>query len=145
MRSIKMKINHITIILLGILLTGCFTACSTTKHLPAEEVLYTGVNRFDVIQKDTTDAGAATLEEVIGAVSYPPNNALFGSSTVRIPFPFGLWVYNRFERYEKGLGKWIFKKLAAKPVYLSTVNPETRVKVATNLLKDYGFFNGNVT
>lgn len=145
MKAIKMKINHIAIILLGILLAGSFTACSTTKHLPAEEVLYTGVNRFDVIHKDTTDAGAATLEEVIGAVSYPPNNALFGSSTVRIPIPFGLWVYNRFERYEKGLGKWIFKKLAAKPVYLSTVNPETRVKVATNLLKDYGFFNGNVT
>ena len=46
---------------------------------------------------------------------------------------------------KKGVGHWIFNKLGSTPVYLSTVNPETRVKVATNLLHDYGFFNGAVT
>lgn len=139
-----MKRNNL-IWLLSLLMSGLLAACSTTKHLPPEEVLYTGVNKFDVINKDSTEAGQATLEEVIGAVSYPPNNALLGSSTTRIPFPMGLWIYNRFERYEKGIGKWIFNKLAAKPVYLSTVNPDTRAKVATNLLKEDGFFNGHVT
>lgn len=68
-----------------------------------------------------------------------------GKAQHPFPIPFGLWIYNRFERYEKGFGKWIFKKLAAKPVYVSTVNPETRIKVASNLLHDYGYFDGKVT
>ncbi len=54
-------------------------------------------------------------------------------------------MYNRFERYEKGIGKWIFKKLAADPIYVSTVNPDTRTKVARNVLRENGFFQGNVT
>lgn len=48
-------------------------------------------------------------------------------------------------KYEKGFGKWIFNRFAAKPVFISTVNPDIRVKVATNLLHDYGYFNGKVT
>ena len=45
-------------------------------------------------------------------------------------------IYNDFVKYQdkKGVGHWIFNKLGSTPVYLSTVNPETRVKVATNLL-----------
>ena len=56
-----------------------------------------------------------------------------------------MWVYNDFVKYEKGFGKWIFNRFAAKPVFISTVNPDIRVKVATNLLHDYGYFNGKVT
>lgn len=121
------------------------TSCSTTKHLPQEEVLYTGINRITVQNEDQGAAGKKTMEEVEAAISVAPNNSLFGSAKMRIPFPMGLWIYNRFERYEKGVGKWIFNKLAADPVYLSTVNPDTRVKVAGNLLKDYGYFDGKVT
>lgn len=76
-------------------------------------------------------------------MAYPPNNALLGSSSIRFPLPFGLWIYNAFVNKEKKFGKWIFKKLAAKPVLISTVNPEVRVKVANNLLNEYGYFNGN--
>lgn len=122
-----------------------FTGCSTTKNLPAEEVLYTGINDITVQNEDLNAAGKRTLEEVEGAISVAPNNSFFGSPTMRIPFPLGLWIYNGFERYEKGIGKWIFKKFAADPVYLSKVNPDTRVKVASNLLRDYGYFNGKVT
>ena len=40
----------------------------------------------------------------------------------------------------------MFNRLAANPpVFISTVNPEVRIKVATNLLRDYGYFNGKVT
>ena len=35
--------------------------------------------------------------------------------------------------------------MASSPVLMSNVNPATRVKIATNLLHDYGFFNGYVT
>ena len=55
-------------------------------------------------------------------------------------------MYNDFVKYKKGFGKWMFNRLAANPpVFISTVNPEVRIKVATNLLRDYGYFNGKVT
>lgn len=122
-------------------------ACSTTKNLPEGETLYVGVKDMEVINEDKTPAGVQALEEVEAALSYPPNNAVLGSNSLRFPVPFGLWIYNGFAKYQekRGLGRWIFNKLAANPVYLSTVNPDTRVKVAANLLRDYGFFNGAVS
>ena len=137
-----MKINNIFISLIFILIC---VSCSTTKNLPEGETLYTGIKNIDVSEKDFTENGKKTLEEVTAAVSVAPNNSFLGSSKYRIPFPFGLWVYNGFQKYEKGIGKWIFRKLAATPVTVSSVNPDTRVKIASNLLKDYGYFNGNVT
>lgn len=118
-------------------------SCSTTKNLPEGEVLYTGIKKIEVTREDETNAGEDALAEVEATLDYPPNNALLGSSSIRVPFPFGLWVYNAFVNKEGKLGKWIFEKLAAKPVFISTVNPEVRVKVAQNLLKEYGYFNGN--
>ena len=54
-------------------------------------------------------------------------------------------MYNNFVKYKKGFGKWMFNRFAANPpVFISTVNPEVRVKVTTNLLRDYGYFNGKV-
>ena len=104
-----------------------------------------GLKKVNIVNEDKSPAAENALEEVNGAISIAPNNAIFVNPNVRFPIPFGLWIYNRFERYEKGLGHWIFKKLAANPVLISTVNPDTRVKVATNLLRDYGYFNGKVT
>ena len=139
-----MKIRNYNILLvLLLLLMG--TACSTTRNLPEGEVLYTGIKDIHINRNDQSPIGEKALAEVEAAISIAPNNSFFGSAKKRIPFPFGLWIYNSFKRYEKGLGKWIFKKLAAEPVLLSTVNPDTRVKVASNLLHDYGYFNGNVT
>ncbi len=138
---------HIRRLLLPALAAAVLAACSTTKNLPADETLYVGVKKMEVLNADKTAAGVQTQEEVEAALSYPPNNAVLGSSSMRWPFPFGLWMYNSLVKYQdrKGFGHWMFKRLAAKPVYLSTVNPETRVKVATNLLHDYGFFNGHVS
>ena len=111
------------------------SSCSTTKNLPEGEVLYTGIKKIEVTDEDKTTAGEDALAEVEGALAYPPNNALLGSSSIRVPLPFGLWVYNAFVNKKGKIGKWIFDKLAAKPVFVSTVNPEVRIKVAQNLLK----------
>lgn len=118
-------------------------SCSTTKNLPEGAVLYTGIKKIEVTDKDETRAGEDALSEVEAALSYPPNNALLGSSSIRIPFPFGLWVYNAFVNKKGKIGQWIFKKLASKPVLISTVNPDVRVKVAENLLREYGYFDGS--
>ena len=129
------------------LLACFFTACSTTKNLPEGEILYTGIDKLEVLNEDETLAGVTALTEVEAALAYAPNNAIFGSSTMRWPFPVGLWVYNDFVKYQdkKGIGRWIFDHLGTQPVLMSSVNGETRAKVATNLLRDYGYFNGSVS
>ena len=131
--------------ILLLLMVWLSSACSTTKHLPEGEILYTGIKNIQIENEDKSPAGIKTLEEVNAAISVAPNNSFFGSASQRIPFPMGLWIYNGFKRYDKGLGNWIFRKLAADPVLVSTVNPSTRAKIGTNLLHDYGFFNGKVT
>ncbi len=120
--------------------------CSTTKNLPEGETLYIGQTKKVIENEDNSGHGKETLDEVNGALHKAPNNSLFGSDRIRFPFPFGLWMYNALVKYEnkKGFGHWLFDWLAATPVLISTVNPEVRVKVAANLLHDYGYFNGTV-
>lgn len=123
---------------------GAFFSCSVTKNLPEGEVLYTGIKKIEVADQDPTPEGDMAMQEVEGALSYAPNNSLFGSSTKRIPLPIGLWIYSGFKKYKGGVGKWIFDKFAAKPVFISTVNPEVRVSVAHNMLRENGYFDGEV-
>ena len=129
------------------LLCILLSACSTTRNLPEGETLYTGIDKLEVVNEDKTLAGVTALTEVEAALAYAPNNAILGSSSLRWPVPFGLWVYNAFEKYQdkKGIGRWIFDHLGKSPVLMSSVNGETRAKVATNLLHDYGYFNGTVS
>ena len=138
----RMKIKVIGVIMLCSLLASC----STTKHLPEGEVLYTGIDRIEVQNEDKTEAGMAALVEVEAALAYAPNNAILGSSSLRWPVPVGLWVYDKFVKYQnkKGLGRWVFDHLGESPILLSSVNGETRAKVASGLLRDYGYFNGKV-
>ena len=137
----KMKNNYLIILLCCLL-----ASCSVTKNLPEGEKLYVGIERMEVLNEDKTEAGITALTEVEASLAYPPNNAVFGSSSMRWPIPFGLWVYSGFEKYKdkKGVGRWIYDHMAKSPVLMSNVNAETRVKVAGNLLRDYGFFNGSV-
>lgn len=195
------KTKHI-VILVGVFF---LMACSTTAHLPEEEVLYVGIkeitykhkpkkekkkkkdegviksladayktvdqlltnndpNGLKRIEKQLEDkelrqeqrdslkaeqklikkAYDTVTEEVDAALSYAPNNSFLGSSSLRIPFPMGLWTYNNFVGAKKKLGKWIFNTFAATPVFISTVNPKVRALVAQNTLQNYGFFRGTV-
>ncbi len=86
-----------------------------------------------------------TREEVEAVLAYAPNGALFGSSSLRSPLPTGLWLYNGLVNSKNIFGKWIFKNFAATPIYISTVNPETRARVATNTLRNYGYFSARVS
>lgn len=118
--------------------------CSTTKHLPEDELLYKGIEKTIIVNRDKSDVGEFAVGEVEGALAFKPNNSFFGSSSTTWWPPMGLWIYNGFNKYNSGVGKWIFDKLAAKPVFISTVNPTLRATVAQNLLRDYGYFNATV-
>ncbi len=137
-----MKIQYI-IYVIGV--SVCLVACSTTKNLPSDEVLYTGMKKTEILNEDKTASGVTTLEEIEAALACPPNNSLLGSSSIRTPFPFKLWIYNKYVNSKSKIGQWIFNKFADTPVYMSKVNPELRVKVAANILRNYGYFQGNVS
>ncbi len=137
------------------LLSGCrlllftllvlFVACSTTSNLSEGEVLYTGIKKTTVYDEKDTEAEGEALTEVEAALAYAPNGSFMGSSSVRTPFPIGLWVYNSLvNRENKPFSKWMLNTFGSPPVTIDVVNPATRTKVATNLLQNYGYFNGYV-
>ena len=143
----KTHINTLTVLLAVLTALSVSMACSTTSNLPEGEILYTGIDRININDKETVDeaAEAFALEEVNAALAFAPNNSFMGSSSVRLPLPIGLWVYNGLlDNHEKGLSKWLFNNFSSTPVTLESVAPETRVKVATNTLQNYGYFQGKV-
>ncbi|MBO4593591.1 MAG: BamA/TamA family outer membrane protein [Bacteroidaceae bacterium] len=90
------------------------------------------------------DALESVEEEIESVIAYPPNNSFFGSSRLRTPLPIGLWAYNAWGESEKGLGHWLFKIVGSQPVLISSVSPDTRAKVAENVLRNHGFFRSHV-
>ncbi|KAA6346287.1 hypothetical protein EZS27_006165 [termite gut metagenome] len=121
------------------------SSCSTTKNLPEGEALYIGQKKMQIDSLPKTQTGHIVWEEIEAVLSASPNNSLFGSATMRYWPPVGLWIYNRYVNAKTKLGKFIFDKLATKPVLISTINPDIRVKVANTLLHDYGYFTGTVS
>lgn len=87
---------------------------------------------------------AQTLEkaktEVEAVLAYAPNGALFGSSSMTTPWKTGLWLYNKYVDSPTKLGKWMFRTFAEAPILISNVSPQTRSLIATNTLRNHGFF-----
>ncbi len=128
-----------------LLLLLLLASCSTTKNLPEGEILYTGMKPTVVLNRSTTPVGETAMEEIDAALAKAPNNSLLGSSSIRTPFPIGLWFYTGFQKYKSGFGHWMYNKFAATPVTITSVNPGIRKQAAENLLRDYGYFNGAVS
>ncbi|MBR4989087.1 MAG: BamA/TamA family outer membrane protein [Bacteroidaceae bacterium] len=137
-----MKRTYIIMTLLALL-----TACSTTRYITDGEQLYTGIKKIEFVEADKyagSNTGKTAIEEVTYALECAPNGSIFGSSRWRA-LPLGLWWYNAFHNSDSRLGKWFFNTFATDPVLVSDVNPQLRAEVATEVLKYYGYFNGNVT
>lgn len=120
-------------------------ACSTTKNIPEGDQLYIGLSKIDYNAEDKGDHFISTQEEVEAALATAPNGALFGSSSVRSPFPVGLWVWNAFAGKESGFAKWMVSSFGSNPVLMSWVNPALRAQVAREVLRAHGYFRGKVT
>lgn len=96
------------------------------------------------IANEQENAVLETVKEELEAVfACAPNNSFFGSSRYRTPLPIGLWAYNAWSDSKKGLGHFLYKTMGSEPVLISNVNPETRIKVADNVLRNYGYFHGH--
>lgn len=136
---------YLIFLLVSLAVLSVLTGCSTTSALGDDEVLYTGIKSINVQDKLKTKEESTALEEATAALSYPPNGSFFGSSSLRSPLPMGLWIYNSMANKEhKGLSKWIFNTFATTPRTIASVSPETRVKVAQNVLQNYGYFQAGV-
>ena len=136
-----MKQYHIIISLMAFVL---LSACSTTKSIPEGDQLFTGLAG---IKYDAPEKGKhfiTTQEEIEAALATAPNGALFGSSKVRSPFLFGLWVWNEYVDTDDDFGKWMLNSFGSKPVLMSWVNPELRASVAKEVLRAHGYLRGSV-
>ena len=115
------------------------SSCSQTKRLTEGEVLYTGVKKMNIETAKGVKLEGPKSSAISGPLGFPPNNPLY-APYIRSPFPVGLWVYNWNVKKEKGLKHWLYKKLAKKPVLISDVQPELRLKVVENAASEYGYF-----
>lgn len=141
-RRINISFHHGVLLLLALLCAGC----STTSNLPEGDILYTGIKETDIQNRHNTYAESVALTEVEAALAYAPNNSFMGSSSMRMWPPIGLWIHNSMINKEhSAFGRWMLNTFGATPVTIAMVNPDTRVKVATNTLQNYGYFRGFVT
>ena len=119
----------------------CHTRC--TNELP-EEQGRGGKKLCQAETPSTADYFRTIKEEVDAALATAPNGAILGSSYYRMPFSFGVSIWNHYQGAESGFGKWMLKSFGKQPVLMSWVNPELRAQVAQSVLHNHGFFNGQV-
>lgn len=132
-------------IILVSLLASMLWSCSTTRRIPQDELLYTGLKGVDVETPRGERFPADLKSSLTEAVSVKPNNPLLGSASVRIPFPLGLWVYNNWSNPPHGLKHWLYQKLVSEPVLVSDVRPEVRVHMLDRILDDNGYFGATAS
>ncbi len=87
--------KHIKYIAYIFVIPACFLL-NNEEFCRRGKCLYTGIKKIEVTNEDKSKEGEEALTEIEAALAYPPNNALLGSSSIRIPLPFGLWMYNAF-------------------------------------------------
>ena len=116
-----------------------------TKHIADDDQLYTGLKTIAYQDAEESDNLISTQEELEAALAAAPNGSLFGSSYYRVPFSWGVTVWNKYSEKQTPFARWMTKTFGKQPVLMSWVNPELRSSVAQNVLRNHGYFNGRVT
>lgn len=127
-----------------LLIPVMFTACSTTSALEEDEQLYIGTKSVDYKNYEFSDHFVTTQEEIEAALAAAPNGAIFGSSSLRNPFLWRLWIWNATTGKTSKMARWINSSFGTAPVLMSDVNPRLRASVAQSTLASYGYFRGTV-
>ena len=115
-----------------------------TKDIPEGDKLFTGVKDITYSDYENNDNFITAQEEVEAALATAPNGAIFGSSRYRVPFSFGVTVWNKYANKDSGFARWMTKTFGKQPVLMSWVNPELRSQVARGVLRNYGYFSSQV-
>lgn len=128
-----------TLLLVPLLLI--LVGCSTTRRVPSDEVLYTGLQ--GVTYNPDGDGGKGLPEGMTDGIKQAVNvKANKYTFTPKLRIPVGLWVYNNINPDSKGLKGWIYRKLASEPILVSDVRPEVRTKMIDEILDNNGYFRG---
>ncbi|MDE6548096.1 MAG: BamA/TamA family outer membrane protein [Muribaculaceae bacterium] len=121
-------------------------ACSTTRRLGEDEVLYTGVKNIKINPTDDEKLPDALVSELKQAVNVKPNDPIpFLSPARQSPFPYRLWAYNYWNDSAKGVLGWLYRTVARPPVLMSDVKAPLRTKMVENILADNGYFGSTAT
>lgn len=116
-------------------------ACSTTKRLTDDEVLYTGVKQLRIVPTDKEKLPGEMVSQIKSAINVPPNNPMpLMSPYVRTPFPIGLLVWNYWPDSCKGIKGWLYRQLVKEPVLISDVRPDVRAEMIKQILDNNGYF-----
>ena len=123
-----------------ILVTMGAASCSSTKHIPKGDALYTGAS---VTIKDDA-AGRKkkkdVRKELEGLTRPRPNKKFLGMR-------FKLWAYNfaGTKKPGRGIRGWLKNKVGEPPVLLSEVRLDHNVDVLKSFLENKGYFQAKVT
>lgn len=125
--------------LLALTLLLLASSCSLHRFQEEGDILYTGIRRIEV----KSDQKHAWQERAVDAATerlqYAPNGAVFGSSSLRFPFPLlSPYLYMRFAG-DSTLGARIIQRFTSKPVWVRDVSPQLRAKLAQQTLQAYGY------
>jgi hypothetical protein len=115
-----------------------------TKNIPEGDQLFTGLKAITYDDCAPEDDFTQAKEEVEAALATAPNGSIMGSSYYRMPFSWGVSVWNKYHDKDSKFAKWMTKNLGKQPVLMSWVNPELRAQVAQGVLRNNGYFNGQV-
>ena len=127
-------IYYIILALAGI----SFFSCSSTRHLPEGEKLYTGA-RIDVNGTATVKEKKVLTEDLAGLTRPKPNTKFLG---MRIK----LWIYNLFRnKKENSFFGRIRDKNGEPPVLLSQVDLQQNIKVLQSHVENKGYFLAKVS
>ena len=130
-------------------MTLLLSACSMTKDIPENDQLFTGLKSIvyvDEQKKDSFEAHRTAMKvEIEAALATEPNGSLFGSSYFSVPWSWHMWVFNKYSKKESRFARWMTKSFGKPPVLMSQVNPALRALVARSVLRNNGYFRGNVT
>ena len=140
-KPMRLLIFPVLLLLLG-------AACSTTSRLTDGEVLYTGVKKMTVNPTDGEKLPVEMVSDLNSTINVPPNGSLpfnIGSPYFFSPWQPGLWAYNHWNDSTKGIGGWLYRKLASVPVLITDVKPQIRTKMLTQILDDNGYFGSTAS
>lgn len=119
-----------------------FDACSNTKFLTGDQMLYTGRKDIQMISNEKEKV-IKPAEEIASELSFfQPNNALMGK---RVLPPVGLWYYNYRKPPEGEKGGLFYRTLNKEPILITEANPNQRcLKIESDLFNN-GFFNSKAS
>jgi len=131
--------------LLFIILSLTLCSCITTKSVPEDDQLFTGLKKIAYDEEVSGQHANDMKAEIEAALATAPNGALFGSSYYRMPFSWRLWVFNNYSDKNSKFARWMTRSFGKPPVLISQVNPTLRASVAQSVLRNNGYFRGSIT